>query len=751
MGGYQLSFELYGKLTAEIAQRVLEGEAPSNIPIIKHTDWPYIFDWRELKRWNIDERDLPKGSIVRYRELSFWDLYRGYIIGGFFIFLLQGFFMLRLVVQRKRGKEREQLLRAIEERYSAFVKNSTEGIFCIEFDTEIYLDMPEDEQLDLVFKHAYYTEANDVYARTCGLEHAEELKGVRIAEFLSRSDPKNIAFIKAWIQGHYNVTNVETVEIYKDGRTRYLLNNAVSTIEAGRVVRVWCTFTDITESRQSQEQLILAEQRYRTVADFTFDWEYWESPEGIMLYVSPSCERITGFTTREFTEKPELIHEIIIQKDRDVWNDHRHQENNRLASRRISFRIQKKDDEIRWIEHACLPVYDEKGEFLGTRASNRDITVRKRIEEDLKKKDNLLTEALSIAHMGSWEWNIISNELIWSDEIYKIFGISSQEFEATYESFLKRVHPDDRLTVKEALNLALSDPSSNYNIVHRIRKPDGSERIVRERGKVTFDDTGKASHMIGTVQDVTEIKTMEAEKQKLRAELSRMDRIGMLGVLTAGIAHEVNQPLTAILSNAQAALRFLTRDLPDLDEVKEATHDIVSDAKRAGKIVHSIRNIMGRSELKNENIDFNETVREVLTIVKSEALDQRIFLAENLAPDLPFVNGDRIHIQQVILNLLKNALEAMKDHITPNPKILISTWFKINDGVILSVSDSGPGIKPGQFTDIFEAFHTTKTNGLGIGLSMCRSIAEEHGGSIWAENRPEGGATFFLKLPTGEN
>jgi PAS domain S-box-containing protein len=393
-------------------------------------------------------------------------------------------------------------------------------------------------------------------------------------------------------------------------------------------------------------------------------------------------------------------------------------------------------------------VHDAGGTSLGIRASNRDITKRKFAEDELKRKDKMLEDAQRIAHMGSWDWDVITNESKWSDEVFRIFGLSPQTFGATYEGFLESVHPDDRKAVQEAVNCALSDPSFNYNITHRIIRPDGSERVIRERARVTFDDnTDKASRMVGTVQDITDIRKIQSEAEILRAELSHMDRVRSMGVLTAGIAHEINQPLAAILSNAQAALRFLKRDPQDLEEVKEALRDIVSDDKRAGEIVRSIRKIMGRPELKHEEIDFNKIVGEVLTLIKSEAILRKVSLTVNLQPDIPPVYGDRVQVQQVILNLLMNALEALEDHHISTPKVLVSSRFKEFDGVLLTVSDIGPGIKPDQLTSIFDSFYTTKTGGMGMGLSICRSIAKDHGGEIWAENRAEGGATFFFRLP----
>jgi PAS domain S-box-containing protein len=449
-------------------------------------------------------------------------------------------------------------------------------------------------------------------------------------------------------------------------------------------------------------------------------------------------------------DDPELMRKIILPEDLDKWVKHRQSIVVLSDSQEIQFRIRKKNGEICWIEHACQPVQNDEGEPQGIRASNRDVTTRKLAEETLKKKDRMLEEAQTIARLGSWDWNILTNELAWSDEVYRIFGFAPHEFGATYEAFLERIHSDDRKDVKDAVNQALNDPSLKYNIVHRIIKLDGSERVVRERGNVIFDDNGKPSRMVGTVQDITDIRVMEAETQKLRMEISHMDRVGMMGVLGAGLGHELNQPLAAILSNAQAALRFLDNDQPDINEVKEALQDIVSDDKRAGEIVHSIRNIMDKSDLEQEKIHLNETVLEVIKMIKSEVIERNISLSENFQTDMPKFFGNRVQIQQVILNLIMNALDAVADNDAASRKVIISTRFKENDGIILNVSDSGPGIKTDQVEDVFDSFHTTKARGLGIGLSICRSIAEKHGGTIWAENLPEGGAAFFFKLPPGD-
>lgn len=628
----------------------------------------------------------------------------------------------------KRIEQRTADLKESEHKYRSVVENANEVIIVSQDNAVKYFN-PQ------AIKWSGYSP--DDFSNTPFIEfiHAEDRDRV-MKEFKERISGKKL-------YSRYTVRSLT-----KDGDVKWVIVNSVQIQWEGRPASL-TMFTDITEQKAAASKLQESYNRFQTIANFAYDWETLETTEERLQYVSPSCERISGYRPQEFIDNPELMRKIILPADRDKWDEHRQNVITLSDSQEIQFRIRKKDGEVRWIEHACRPVQGAEGESLGIRASNRDVTRGKLTEETLKKKDRMLEEAQTIARLGSWDWNILNNELAWSDEVYRIFGFEPHEFGATYEAFLERIHSDDRENVKDAVNQALNDPSSKYNIAHRIIKLDGSERIVRERGNVIFNDNGKPSRMVGTVQDITDIRIMEAETHKLRMEISHMDRVGMMGTLGAGLGHELNQPLAAILSNAQAALRFLDNDQPDINEVKEALQDIVLDDKRAGEIVHTIRNIMGKSDLEQEKIHLNETIREVIKLIKSEVIERNVSLSENFQTDMPKFLGNRIQIQQVILNLLMNALDAIADNDEASRKVIISTSFKENDGIILNVSDSGPGIKTDQVEDVFDSFHTTKASGLGIGLSICRSIAEKHGGTIWAENLPEGGAAFFFKLPSG--
>ena len=777
----------------------------------------------------------------------------------------------------------EELHRS-DKRFRGYLRSSTEAIWGFEIEPPMPMALTIDAQLDYLYDHARIVVANDAWARQAGYNHWEDMIGLRLDEIVPRSDPENVAVIRQLAESNYHLEDFITRDLTKEGELQIILNNHSAEIKNGHLIRTWGTHRDITEQEVARQELREAEKRYRTVVDFTYDWEYWESPEGKMLYVSPSSERVSGYAAEAFLDNPDLLQQLIYREDLDKWKNHRQDAGLKKVFSEIEFRIRTKDGENRWIEHACQPVYDNDGEYLGIRASNRDITTRKHTDEmlakskdfnrailmsmqdhiavldsagdilsvnqswldfarendafsmeligegasyldvcrrasddsdetaqmalqgikrvlagsqkhfeleypcnspsekrwflmsvipfrgekggvvvahkdisarkkagdELRQKDKLLEEAQAIAHLGSWDWDILTNGLTWSDEVFRIFGLTPQEFKPTYENFLERIHPDDLAEVKKAVARSIKDSSIAYNIAHRIVTPQRIERVVRERGNVTVDEKGRAIRMIGTVQDITDIKIMEAKTQKMRSELAHKDRSSMMGVLTAGIAHEINQPLAAILSNAQAALRFMTKDHPDIGEVEEILRDIISDDKRAGEIVHSIRNILGQSESAKEEIDLNETIREVLTLIKSEVINRKIFLTEDLTPDIPKILVNHIQIQQVILNLLMNALEAIDVDHRKISEIHVSTRIDENQKVVMRVCDSGSGIKTDQLPTLFEAFHTSKKGGLGVGLSICRSIIKDHGGLIWAENRPEGGAVFFVKLPSGE-
>jgi PAS domain S-box-containing protein len=413
------------------------------------------------------------------------------------------------------------------------------------------------------------------------------------------------------------INNLKKIMVSRDELERRVEERTAELAASNRQLN-----SEIEERKHAQENLKTAELKYRTVADFTYDWEYWSNIDGSFEYVSPSCERISGCNAQDFKENPALFREIIVHEDKKIWDAHALKSEKELKPGELQFRIQRKDGQIRWIEHACQPVTDPQGALLGLRASNRDITARKQAELDA---------------------------------------------------------------------------------------------------------------------------------QRHRAELTHVSRIATLGELSASLAHELNQPLTAILSNAQAARRFLSGDMADPDEVNEILNDIINDDRRAADIIKRLRALMRKKDLEFISLDLNEAVREVSKLVYREAFSKDVVLVLDLADGLPHVRGDAIHLEQVVLNLILNGTEAMAELDRQSRQLRILTAKHNENAVRISVRDQGTGIDQAHIASIFEAFFTTKPEGMGMGLSICRSIIEAHGGRLWAENNPDQGATVSFTIPASSD
>lgn len=375
---------------------------------------------------------------------------------------------------------------------------------------------------------------------------------------------------------------------------------------------------EIAVRRQAEQELAEAELRYRTVADFTYDWEYWETPDLRVNYCSPSCERVTGFSAQEFVGDPSLLQRIVHPEDAALWQKHREESLAATEPRAIQFRVVKKDGSVRWVEHAWQPVQGRDGRFLGIRACNRDITERK------------------------------ANEI---------------------------------------------------------------------------------------------------QTQQLREELAHVSRTTTAGHLAASLAHELNQPLTAILSNAQTARILLAADPPDIKEIRDVLDDIEYDSQRAGGVIQRLRALFKKTGQQRGLLQINDVIRETLDLLRSEFVVNGVSAGVHLEPELPHVLGDRIELQQVVLNLIVNAMDAMSESTPGQRRLHISTCGEQGGTIRISIRDSGPGIQVQPVSQLFEPFFTTKASGMGMGLTISQSILEAHGSSLHAANNADRGATFHFNLP----
>jgi len=367
-------------------------------------------------------------------------------------------------------------------------------------------------------------------------------------------------------------------------------------------------------------------------------------------------------------------------------------------------------------------------------------------EEKLQRSEAFLAEAQRLTHTGSWAWRVAGRDAVHlSEEWYRIYGFDPENGPPAPELPLQRIHPEDRARWQGALDRAIAE-KSDYEVEFRIILPDGSVKHLHTIGHPVLNASGDLAQFVGSSTDITQRKLAEEALRQAQGDLAHVSRMTTVGELTASLAHEVNQPIAAAVIDANTCLRWLTRDQPDLEEAREAASRMARDATRAAAIVSRIRLLFKKVSPQRELVDVNEVIREMIVLLRSEATRYAISVRAELASDLPQVLGDRVQLQQVLMNLLLNGMDAMKDVDTTRELIINSQPVK-NEQVIVSVSDTGVGLPP-QAEQIFNAFFTTKPYGTGMGLRISRSIIESHGGRLWAANNSPRGASFCFTLPT---
>jgi two-component system sensor kinase FixL len=316
-----------------------------------------------------------------------------------------------------------------------------------------------------------------------------------------------------------------------------------------------------------------------------------------------------------------------------------------------------------------------------------------------------------------------------------------------FDRFLNSLYTEDREPVRLAVDKSLAG-GGDYEGEYRVVLPDKRIRWIAARSHIEFNNCGQPLRMYGISIDISRRKQAELDAQKQRNELAHLSRVTMLGELSGSLAHELNQPLAAILSNAQAALRFLAQEDSDLSEVRDILKDIVAEDKRAGEVIQRLRLLLRKGKAQHQPLDVNEVLQEVLKLIRSDLANRNMVVNIDLASELPAVIGDRVQLQQVLLNLIMNGCDAMADiGCVEHRQLYIHTLWN-GDAVQVSVSDQGRGIALDDMERIFEPFFTTKPQGMGLGLAICRTIINAHKGQLWAANNPDCGASFYFTLPS---
>jgi PAS domain S-box-containing protein len=420
-----------------------------------------------------------------------------------------------------------------------------------------------------------------------------------------------------------------------------------------------------------------------------------------------------------------------------------------LSSYEVVTRYRRKDGSPIWVNTFVSTIPGDENREPIYLATAIDITDRYNAESELRRYATYLAEAEKLSHTGCWARNLGTGEMFWSEEQWRIFHLNPETTRLTHEMFLKLVHPEDRAPFEEISQRAVENNEA-YDIPFRALIGNGTIKYLHHVGKPSFETAGQVVEYIGVTMDETDRIRASAAAQEAQAELARVARLTTMGELAASIAHEINQPLAAVIASGNAALRWLARAEPNLQEAKEALSAVVKEGNRASDVIGRVRALLRNRKPEYEPLDINEAIREVLGFTGHALRSRDVAVQLRLPAGLPLALGDRVQLQQVIMNLIMNGADAMAS-VSERPRILqIEAGHDDGRSVLVSIRDSGTGIDEDILQRIFEPLFTTKSTGMGMGLSICRSIVEAHGGRLWASAAQPYGTDFQFTVPVSD-
>jgi PAS domain S-box-containing protein len=628
--------------------------------------------------------------------------------------------LVRDITERKRAEDE---LRASEQRFRTFVDYAIDGFFLLDINSMVL----------------------DVNRQAC--ENLGYSREELIGQHRSLFDPGLDQVSIARLAQHRFTGETVTFESHhrrKDG-TSFPVEVRVRAFEQGGR-RFLALVRDITERKRAEEELRASEERFRTLVQFSFD-VYWET-DAEHRFVrqqfaegQPDADLLRAEIGKTRWEMPYL------EPDADTWRKHREILDAHLPFRDFELARPTADGGRFYASVSGLPVFDKAGRFIGYRGVGRNITERKKAEERLRRSEAYLAEAQRLSNAGAFAFNE-KGSLYWSEGTFRLWGFDPLEGVPSAEARWQRVHPDDRDRTRRQLEEALRQ-KLDYTIEYRVVLPDGTLKHFRSIGHPSKGADGEPQ-VIGTTIDITERRRAQEERERLRqleTDLAHLNRLSVMGELTASLAHEILHPIATARNNARAGMRFLEMSPPNLDEVREALACVVRDADRGKDIISRIRDHIKKAPPREEPVDLNEAITEVIVMVRNAIDRNRVSIRTCLMEQMGSVRGDRVQLQQVVMNLILNAVEAMTSVEEGERDLLISTELSPRSGILVAVRDTGPGVDRERLDQIFKPFYTTKASGIGMGLSICRSIIDAHGGQLWAEANQPRGTVFRFTLP----
>ncbi|MBV8438605.1 MAG: PAS domain S-box protein [Silvibacterium sp.] len=588
-------------------------------------------------------------------------------------------------------------------------------------------------------------DANDAFLRIVGYDRKDLLSGrLRRTDLLpaeSLEPDKN-----PWMPGMKTTGSLQPFEkeyFRKDGSRVPVLIAPVTFEETSNQGVAFVL--DLTERKQAEEAARRSEKQLRDVIETIPTLVWIARPDGSTEFANRRLVEYTGLSQAEAAGSGwELaIHPDDLDRYLRNWRAS-------VASGEPfeeEMRLRHADGEYRWFLSRAVPLRDNQGKILNWYGVSTDIEDRKQAKEALERSEAYLAEAQKLTHTGSWAFHGTATAAsYWSEENFRIWGFDPQGGFPTREMIEQRMHPEDRDRARKTGVQAVA-AKTDWEGEFRIVLPDGTVRHIHGLGHPVLSAAGELLEAVGTHVDVTERKHAEAEREKLRqleADLAHLNRITTMGELAVSLAHELKQPITAAITSADSCLQWLTHSPPNLDKARAAASRIKADANRAADVIDRLRSLYQKAPPKRDQVAVKGLIAEMAVLLRGEADRYAVSIRTDLAADLPMVMADRVQLQQVLLNLMLNAIEAMKE---TGGLLTIRSQPGPDGQVLISVTDTGIGLPAEKANEIFNAFFTTKPQGSGMGLTISRSIVESHGGHLWATANNGGGAAFHFTLP----